>query len=217
MADSITKASDAELLVLAENLHAVLSANAATYGVTPLQLTELQSETGFFDNKLVTHVATQTAALAATQDKAAGRISLEAKMRSFKSAAKLFGASEAEITALGIISASQAAPENATVPSGSVDTSVRLKHTISFADAASGSNKRKPRGAVGCEIWVKIDGVAPTDEKECTFMALDTKSPYVADFNGSQAGKMAHYLLRWSFKDGSKGGWGETVSATITG
>lgn len=217
MGDSISKASDAELIVLANNFLAVLTNDPATYNVTTGQLATLQAEISNFDGDLNAHVAAHVAALATTQTKDARRISLEAMLRGHKGAAKTFGATEAELTALGIISVSQASPESGTVPAGSVNTGVRLQHTISFADAASGSNKRKPRGVVGCEIWVKIDGVPPTDEKECTFLALDTKSPYVADFNGSVAGKMAHYMLRWSFKDGSKGGWGETVSATITG
>jgi len=33
----------------------------------------------------------------------------------------------------------------------------------------------------------------------------------------TDAGKMAHYVLRWRMRDGSVGAWGDTVSATITG
>ena len=69
---------------------------------------------------------------------------------------------------------------------------------------------------VGCEIWVKVDGPPPTSEKDCTFLSLDTKSPYVADFEATEANKTAHYMLRWQLRDGSKGTFGETVSATIT-
>jgi hypothetical protein len=69
---------------------------------------------------------------------------------------------------------------------------------------------------IGCEIWVKIDGPPPGDEKECTFLALDTATPYVAEYTPEQAGKTAHYLLRWQLRDGSRTAFGETVSATIT-
>jgi hypothetical protein len=91
-----------------------------------------------------------------------------------------------------------------------------LRHTINFTDAASPAIKRRPRGVIGCEIWVKIDGPPPGDEKDCTFLALDTATPYVAEYSPEQAGKTAHYLLRWQLRDGSRTAFGETVSATIT-
>ena len=58
---------------------------------------------------------------------------------------------------------------------------------------------------------------APVDPSECTFLALDTASPYVATYAGTDANKMAHYMLRWVTKGGDKGPWSETVSATIGG
>jgi hypothetical protein len=99
-----------------------------------------------------------------------------------------------------------------------VDTSERLRHTIHFTDEASPPNsKKKPVGVIGCEIFIKIDGAPPADEKECDFLSLNTQTPYVAEFEGDQAGKIAHYLMRWRTKDGSSSAWGDTVSATITG
>jgi hypothetical protein len=46
-------------------------------------------------------------------------------------------------------------------------------------------------------------------------VALDTRSPYVLDFSGSDGAKNAHYILRWVNTRGQKGPWSETVSATI--
>jgi hypothetical protein len=37
-----------------------------------------------------------------------------------------------------------------------------------------------------------------------------------AEYLPEHAGKTAHYLLRWHFRDGSKSAFRETVSATIT-
>jgi hypothetical protein len=64
---------------------------------------------------------------------------------------------------------------------------------------------------------VKIDGPPPGDEKDCQFLALDRNTPYLMEYDASQAGKTAHYMLRWQLRDGSRSAWGETVSATITG
>lgn len=47
------------------------------------------------------------------------------------------------------------------------------------------------------------------------FLALDTKTPYLADWTGADTGKVAHYMLRWVNTRGEKGPWSETVSAPI--
>jgi hypothetical protein len=39
----------------------------------------------------------------------------------------------------------------------------------------------------------------------------------LTEYDGSDDGKMAHYMLRWRMRDGTTAAWGETVSATITG
>lgn len=69
---------------------------------------------------------------------------------------------------------------------------------------------------MGAEIWVKIDGSPPGDEKECTFLTLDAFTPYLAKYGPENAGKTAHYMLRWRMRDGAVSAWGETVSSTIT-
>jgi hypothetical protein len=120
------------------------------------------------------------------------------------------------MNALGIPVGNTVDQPAATVPVGAVDTSERLRHTISWTDAGSPGIKRRPRGAMGAEIWCKLGGPPPTDEKECSFMTLDAATPYVAQFDGADAGKTIHYLLRWRMRDGSVTAWGETVSATIT-
>ena len=46
---------------------------------------------------------------------------------------------------------------------------------------------------------------------------VDAFTPYLAEYDATEAGKTAHYMLRWHMRDGTNGAWGETVSATITG
>jgi len=48
-------------------------------------------------------------------------------------------------------------------------------------------------------------------------IAVDSATPYVASYDPTDAGKIAHYMFRWRMSDGTLGTWGETVSATITG
>ena len=70
-------------------------------------------------------------------------------------------------------------------------------------------------GVRGAQIWVKIGDPPPSDPSELTFLATDTRAPYVADFAGADANKVAHYMLRWESTRGAVGPWSETASATI--
>jgi hypothetical protein len=65
--------------------------------------------------------------------------------------------------------------------------------------------------------WLKIDGPPPVDPSELRYLATDTRSPYVAGFDGANGGKTAYYMLRWVNTRGETGSWSQTVSATITG
>jgi len=102
-----------------------------------------------------------------------------------------------------------------TRPTGTIDFSVRLQHTIHFADEATPRSKAKPAGVHGCEIWMKVDGDPPKDASELTYLATDTRTPYVATFDGADAGKMVYYWLRWINSRSQQGPWSSTISAMI--
>lgn len=216
MADSLANASDAELLAIAETILAAITANPTNFGVTAGWVTnfELAKDTG--ETELTGHNTQQAAAKAQTITKDVAIDLVRNLLRDLRGSSKAAKTPPAEFATLGIPSGSDPAPSNATVPIGQVDTSKRLEHTISFRDAAHQDTKRKPRGVNGCEIWVKIGSPEPGNQKDCVFVALDTKSPYTAQFEPEDAGKIAFYMLRWLMADGSVSAWGETISATIT-
>jgi len=110
-----------------------------------------------------------------------------------------------------------ATPIPTTSPVGSIDFSVRLQHTIHFSDEASPRSKAKPAGVHGCEIYMKIDGEAPKDVSELTYVATDTATPYVVKFDGTKAGKMVYYWLRWVNTRGETGPWSITINAMVMG
>ena len=125
---------------------------------------------------------------------------------------------DAERAALGIT-----VPDTVPTPVGppetrpvvKVDTSQRLQHTISFGDELTPTRTAKPAGVRGAQLWVKIGDPAPIDPSELTYLATDTRTPYVAAFAGADANKVAHYMLRWESTRGEPGPWSETGSATI--
>ncbi len=217
MSNPIGDASDSDLAQLANQVHAAMASAPATYGVLPADVAAFQALAAAFKTDILNHVAARANAKAMTQRKNATRAEVEKALRKFRKSATASNASEAAIAALGIPKRSSMAPANATQPVGRVDTGTRLQHTIHWTDEADPENRRKPRGVLGAEIWVKIGGPQPGDEKDCVFLTVDASTPYVAAYDGADAGKMAHYMLRWRMRDGSVSGWGETVSATITG
>ena len=68
---------------------------------------------------------------------------------------------------------------------------------------------------MGGEIWVKVGDPAPLHPSELTYLVTDTPTSYVAKFDGADANKTAHYMLRWLSTRGEAGLWSETASATI--
>ena len=216
MAKGITGLSDNELLAVANQMATVLAANPANYGTTAPDVTAFQAFIDGFESELAAQAAALAASKAATVNKETARTTVESQMRSFRDTGKLT-AKDSEMAALGLPASSDPSP-NATVPTAAVNTSERLRHTLSWSDAAAPvGSKKRPRGAMGAEIWVKIDGPPPGSEKDCTYLALDSATPYLAEYDSADAGKTAHYMLRWRMRDGATGAFGETVSATITG
>ena len=98
------------------------------------------------------------------------------------------------------------------------------RHTIEFSDENTPTRKAKPAGVMGAEFFRAAtvrkrfpcgDGPPPVDPGELTFLAVDTRTPYMTEFDGADGNKMAHYMLRWLNSKGQAGPWSQTVSATI--
>ncbi len=94
---------------------------------------------------------------------------------------------------------------------------LRLQHTVAFMDESTPTSKAKPAGVMGAEIWVKVGDAPPVDpDTDLTFLGLDTRTPYLAEYGGADGGKPAHYMARWVNAKGEKGPWSETLTVTIS-
>jgi hypothetical protein len=213
--------SDAEFDRWQQSLVAQLGKDKARFNVADATLTTLADAQAKWANALAEHNNAQADADTKLQAKNTARREYEGLLRA--QAQQLQNAphtTDADRAAFGLtISTGRrtAAPAPTTRPVAVVDTSHRLRHTISFSDEETPNSRRKPDGVRGCELWVKVGDPAPTDPAELRFLALDTATPYVAEYDGADAGKTAHYMLRWTSTRGEAGPWSQTVSATITG
>jgi hypothetical protein len=196
------------------------TANALVLGLDPLvDIPPLTAAQTTWTTDYAANTAAQAAAQAARQAKDAARGSFEGVIRPLVGMLQASAAvDDTERAALGIT-----VPDTKPTPVGppvtrpvvTVDTSQRLQHTIAFADELTTTSKAKPAGVRGAQIWVKIGDPPPTDPNELTFLATDTRTPYVTNFDGADANKVAHYMLRWESTRGETGPWSETASATI--
>jgi len=224
MANDYIPGSDTGFQAWADNFVTYASAHLVELGIAPPDIVPILAGKADFDTKMSANVTAQQAAQSARQAKDASRDTLESLIRALVKRLQVSSAvDDTERTALGITVRDKirtaAVGDITTRPIGVVDTSQRLRHEIRFSDEATPTRRAKPAGIMGCEIWVKVTAAgqpAPISADELRFVTLDTATPYIAEFDGADGGKTAHYMLRWVKSGGEKGPWSETVSATIT-
>jgi len=216
--------SDNDFLAWANNFQAYADAHQADLGIGLPEITPITTALADFDAALTANVAAQQGAQSTRQGKDDSRDSFESVVRALVRQLQASpNVDDTERAALGITVPdtvkTMATGGLSTRPIGVVDTSQRLRHEIRFYDDATPTSRAKPDGVMGCEIWVKVAAAGespPADADELNFVTLDTASPYTVEYDGADGGKTAHYMLRWVRKNGDKGPWSETVSATIT-
>ncbi len=224
MAKDYIPGSDTEFQAWVTNFTSYANTHLVELGIVAADMTPIGTGLGDFYAKMQENVTAQQAAQSARQAKDASRDTLESAIRQLVRQLQASGdVDDAERAALGITIPdtvrTMATGGIDTRPIGAVDTSQRLRHEIRFTDEATPTSRAKPAGVMGCEIWVKVapTGEAPpADPDELSFVAMDTASPYIVEYDGADGGKTAHYMLRWVKTGGEKGPWSETISATIT-
>jgi hypothetical protein len=219
MAGDYIPAGDAQFHAWQNNFVVYVNGHLAELGLVAGDVVDLNATAATWTTDYPAHTAAQSAAQAARQAKDGARDGLEGTIRPLVRRLQASpDVDDSERAAMGItVPDREGTPEGPpkTRPVVSVDTSQRLQHTIAFADEATPTRKAKPDGVMGAEIWVKVGDPPPTDPSELSFLSVDTRTPYVADYPGEDGGKTAHYMLRWVATTGEKGPWSETASATI--
>lgn len=105
----------------------------------------------------------------------------------------------------------------ATWPVFTVTSAGHLRLEAAFRDSATPGSRAKPAGMLGAEVWLKVGGAAPTQESETHFLGLDTKTPYLHEFEPGELGQPAHIRGRWISSKGEKGPWGPVATAIVGG
>lgn len=220
MADYVPN-TDADFDTWQDNLYKYASDHLAELGLTTADLAPITAARSGWTTTLADHISAQAAAQVASQAKISSREDYEALLRSFVQGVQAKPDLDDKHRAGLQINVRSTSRTPAGVPGSSpvatIDTSHRLRHTINFNDEHTPTRRAKPEGVMGCQIWVKVGDPAPTGPSQLHFLATDTATPYIAEYDEADANKVAHYMLRWENRKGEAGPWSQTVSATITG
>lgn len=206
------------------NIVTYINAHLVALGLPPLgdpDVTAMNAAQTDWNSKYPAHVAAAAAAESARAAKETSRNAFIVVLRRLVQRLQASSSvDDAERAAMQIT-----IPDHDPTPVGApttrpvlqADTSQRLRVTINFADEGTPTSRAKPAGVTGCEMWMKIGGPPPTDLTECQFLATDSRTPYTANFDGSEANQTAHFIGRWMSTRNEPGPLSETVSATIPG
>lgn len=212
--------SDPDFLAWGEQFNTYVQAHFSALGLGPGDVLGLNADLISFSAAHEALVKARAEAAAALETRTRARRKFAAAVRTAVRRVQAHpGTTDAHRANLGItVPDRERTP--VTAPTGrplvKVDVSKRLLHRIAFVDEKTPTRRARPAGVMGAEIWVKVGDPAPVDPSELTFLAVDTKTPYLAEYGGADGGKNARYMLRRINSTGEKGPWSETVSATIS-
>lgn len=218
MAADYIPSADADFDVWQRNFYSYINSHLDELGITQGEMVPLINTQESWQAEYNGHITAQAAASGARQAKDTAREHLEAITRQFVRRVQTLRAVTDSVRAqlrITIPSERTSSTPPQTRPVASIDTGQRLRHTINFVDETTPASRARPDGATGCEIWVKV-GEAPAGPSEVTYLGTDTRTPYMIEYDEADAGKKAHYMLRWINSKGETGPWSQTVNATIT-
>lgn len=216
MADYIPSA-DADFNVWQDGLMTIVKLKVSTWGILAADLTALTAQQTTWTTAYAAAKNKQNRTSADVQAKDDARAAYEKALRTFIAQwlTNNTKVPDSERERMGLTvkdNTHTPASVPSTMPVGTVDFAVLLQHTIHFVDSTTPNSKAKPAGVHGCEIWVKVG-----DGPDYSYLATDTKTPYIATYTQAEAGKTASYRLRWVNTRGETGPFGAACSAMIVG
>jgi len=209
---------DADFQAWVNNFVTYANANLAALGLVAADMTPVTANQTTWNTNFTAHIAAKNAAQAAKQSKDEARRALASVIRPLVRRLQASPAvSDAERAALGITVPSAGGTIGAptTAPICTIECGSRLQQTLRFVDSATPTRKAKPHGAIGVEIWNKVGATPPSGEGDLRFVAVDTNSPYVMNFDSADGGKTNYVWMRWVSPTGERGPWSEQAQATI--
>jgi hypothetical protein len=219
MSDDLIPANDDEFNKMQSTLISAVTADPAKFGVTPQDVTALHEAQTAWATSYPAHIKAQQDAQAATQAKEVARAGLEKVVRGvarkINATPRMDNATRAEAGLPPREGGRSVIGAPTTRPLGRIEMKPNRTMVIHFVDETTPQRLAKPQGVHGCQIWSYVGDTPPADASGWAFLALDTRTPYADEHEAADAGKLAHYRLRWQNAKGETGPWSEVISARI--
>ncbi len=191
-------------------------------GLEESQIEPLSDARAAFAVAFAAHVRAQAAAESARAAKDAARAALEMEVRWSAAFVQSYPATtDAQRATMGITvrdTTRTPSPTPMSRPLVSVEPAARLTHELRLVDDASPTQRGKPVGVVGAEVWVTLVNAGsppPRDPAALSFLMMATRPTVRAAFTSADGGKTAVYMLRWVSTRGEKGPWSDVVTGTV--
>ena len=211
--------SDEAFNTLVNLLVPYVAGHAANLGVSAGAATAMTNKLEIWNDAFADLVAKKAAALAATAAKTDAKNTLTELVRTAIQIIQNNPAvSDEERPLMGLPIPDRThtrVPVPTTKPVVQIETREHLQHVLHWRDEATPTSKAKPKGVRGAQVRVHIGPNPPADLEQFTWVALDSKTPYLQAYDAADAGKPAYVALRWENTRGETGPWSDVVSTTV--
>lgn len=200
---------DADFDAWLNNFQTLLAAAPATYGLTAPDAVIVTAAYNAWHPAyvLATDPATRTSPTVAQKD--AERASAEATVRPYAVRISRNNAVTPENkVAIGVNlppATPVPIPPPTTFPQVSFRSAEPLVQILQYQDSGLGTGKKKPYGAIACQIFRVIGTVPAVDPSQAEFYDQPTKSPFRSTFQAADVGKICTYFARWVTRSGPGG------------
>lgn len=221
MANEFIPRSDARRLVFAQIFTAELPGVAAQVGISPAQVSDLQSKNAAARQAYTQH-QTQKALLRAA--KTAKNQAIAALVETIRAIARLVRASP-DVTDEILARLGMPVPDRTPTPRRlSLEDRAYItrliqtptEHKFYFSNEATPDSRAAPVAAVGAVIYLKVGGDRPAGKSGMRMVGFVTSAPFSFRFEPEDVGKTAWWVAAWTDGD-SESTASEPYSATVTG
>lgn len=220
---SYIPAKDADFATWLDNFNTLLTAAPGTYGLTAADATAVDTVASAFATSypISQDPATRTPVTVAQKD--ADRSAAELVVRPFAvSISRNPAVLDADKIAIGVnVPSTVPSPIPAPVDAPDLAILSMTPGVGKFAYKAAGSsNKAKPFGSVGVEVYASIGATHTTNPNDATYIDTFTKSPFRVVFAASDSGKAVSMFARFVTRSGpagvaQKGPWSAVLQTVI--
>ena len=186
--------------------------------LTPSLLAELTAGKAEWVAAYPAHIKAKTAAREAAELKRASRKRL---VRAIREAAGALQANP-NVGDDVLISMRLTVRDRVRTPAPVPDTEPLLNAHIAGAQTVilrffdgEGKTRRKPKGVVGCQIFVDVGAAAPSDREAFRYLGMSSDGRFQVTFLGEEIGKYAHFYGRWMNTRGELGPYGPTLTVVV--